>query len=121
MPDSTTVGTAFVPVRDPAAAATWYAAALGLEIGEVTAWSAQLHSGDGDRTLLTLMGPQSGIRAEPGLPFATCNYVVTDLDAARNRLEAAGASPSPVAGYPDVCLFVTAQDPDGNTLLVVDR
>lgn len=120
MPHSTTVGTAFVPVRDPAAAADWYAAALGLEIGEVTAWSAQLGGGD-HRTVLTLMGPASGIRAEPGLSFATCNYVVEDLDSARERLAAAGASPSPVAGSADVCLFVTARDPDGNVLLVVDR
>lgn len=120
MPDSTTVGTAFVPVRDPAAAADWYAAALGLGIREVTAWSAQLHGGD-DRTVLTLMGPASGIRAEPGLPFATCTYLVDDLEAARGRLEAAGAAPSAVDGSPEVCLFVTARDPDGNVLLVVDR
>jgi catechol 2,3-dioxygenase-like lactoylglutathione lyase family enzyme len=121
VPDSTTtVGTAFVPVRNPAAAADWYAAALGLEIGDVTAWSAQLHGGDG-RTVLTLMGPASGIRADPGLPFATCSYLVDDLDAARDRLAAAGAAPSPVDGSPEVCLFVTARDPDGNTLLVVDR
>lgn len=121
MPHSTTVGTAFVPVRDPAAAADWYAAALGLGIGEVTAWSAQLHGGDDHRTVLTLMGPASGIRAEPGLSFATCNYVVDDLDSARERLAAAGATPSAVAGSADVCRFVTARDPDGNVLLVVDR
>jgi predicted enzyme related to lactoylglutathione lyase len=120
VPDSTTVGTAFVPVREPAAAADWYAAALGLGIREVTAWSAQLQGGD-DRTVLTLMGPASGIRAEPGLPFATCSHLVDDLAAARGRLEAAGAAPSPVDGSPEVCRFVTARDPDGNVLLVVDR
>ena len=121
MPPSTTVGTAFVPVRDPAAAADWYAAALGLEIGEVTARSAQLHGGGDERTVLSLMGPASGIRAEPGLSFATCNYVVDDLDSARERLAAAGATPSAVGGSADVCLFVTARDPDGNVLLVADR
>ena len=55
------------------------------------------------------------------MPFATCSYLVDDLDAARRRLEAAGAAPSPVDGSPEVCLFVTARDPDGNVLLVVDR
>lgn len=121
MPHRTTVGTAFVPVHDPAAAADWYAEALGLGIGEVTPWSARLHAGGDHRTVLTLMGPASGIRAQPGLPFATCNFVAEDLDAARERLAAAGAAPSAVSGSADVCLFVTAQDPDGNTLLVVDR
>jgi predicted enzyme related to lactoylglutathione lyase len=121
VPHRPTVGTAFVPVRDPAAAADWYAVVLGLGIGEVTAWSAHLHGRCDHRTVVTLMGPASGIRAEPGLPFATCSYVVDDLDSVRERLAAAGASPSAVAGSPDVCLFVTARDPDGNVLLVVDR
>jgi len=71
--------------------------------------------------VLALTGPASGIRAEPGPSFTTFAYLVDDLAAARGRLEEAGAAPSPVAGSRELCLFVTARDPDGNVLVVVDR
>ena len=115
------VGTAFLPVRDPDAAAPWYEKALGLVATEVNQWSAQLRDPGAGSTALTLMGPQSGIRAEPGLPFATCNFVTDDLEGLRGRLDAEGLAPSPVDGSPDMCLFFTVNDPDGNVLLVVDR
>ena len=37
------------------------------------------------------------------------------------RLEDSGVPVGSIAGAPDVCLFFTAQDPDGNTLLLTDR
>lgn len=118
---STKVGTAFIPVHDPAASARWYARALGLRAGQVGEWTAQLEDASGRGAVLTLMGPRSGIRTEPGLPFATCSFLVADLRATRDRLDAEGLAPSPVQGAEDVCLFFTVQDPDGNVLLVVDR
>jgi predicted enzyme related to lactoylglutathione lyase len=114
------VGTAFVPVTDPATAADWYAAAFGLTVRTSTAWSALLDGPAGSASL-TLMGPASGIRAQPGLPFATHNLVVDDVDAARERLVAAGLTPSGIDGDPAVCRFFTTTDPDGNVLLVCDR
>src|SRR6478672_8724421 len=115
------VGTAFLPVRDPGAAAPWYAKALGLVATDVNQWSAQPRSPGSGSTALTLMGPLSGIKAEPGLPFATCNFLADDLEDLRGRLDAEGLVPSPVDGSPEMCLFFTVDDPDGNLLLVVDR
>ncbi|MGN6636296.1 MAG: VOC family protein [Oryzihumus sp.] len=115
------VGTAFLPVHDPEAAAPWYAKVLGLVATDVNQWSAQLRSPGAGSTALTLMGPLSGIKAEPGLPFATCNFVVDDLEDLHDRLDAEGLAPSPVNGWPEMCLFFTVNDPDGNLLLVVDR
>lgn len=115
------VGTAFLPVRDPEAAAPWYEKAFGLVATDMNQWSAQLRAPGGASTALTLMGPLSGIRAEPGLPFATCSFVVDDLEDLRGRFDAEGLAPSPVDGSPDMCLFFTVSDPDGNVLLVVDR
>lgn len=108
------IGSAFVPVRDPEASAAWYATTLGLEVESSSPFSAVLRVG-GHR--VTLMGPASGISAEPGLPWATCSYQVDDLAAARRGFPDASA----VDGDPAVCLFFSARDPDGNVLLVVDR
>jgi predicted enzyme related to lactoylglutathione lyase len=119
---SVRIGTAFVPVRDPAAAAPWYGRALGLAVQSVDEWSAVLRSGDGaGGASLTLLGSASGIRAAPGLPWATCAFTVADLAAARAGLAAEGGEPGPVEGAPEVCRFFTARDPDGNTLLITDR
>ena len=113
------LGTAFIPVRDPGAASDWYEQALGLRSRDVNDFAAVLEA-DG-QAVLTLMGPRSGIAADPGLDWATCNFVVDDLHATRDRLDAGGHVPSAVDGAPEVCLFFTVRDPDGNTLLVVDR
>ncbi len=121
MPRSTKVGTAFIPVHDPRTSARWYERALGLRAAQVGEWAAQLEDASGRGAVLTLMGPRSGISAEPGLPFATCNFLVADLRVTRDRLHAEGLAPSPVEGSEDVCLFFTLKDPDGNVLLVVDR
>ncbi|WP_298459248.1 VOC family protein [uncultured Cellulomonas sp.] len=112
------LGSAFIPVADPPAAARWYSAALGLTVEETTEHAAVLGSG---ASRVTLMGPASGIRATPGLEWASCSFVAADLVATTVRLAAAGADPSDVQGSADRCLFVTARDPDGNVLLVVDR
>ncbi|GAA4155230.1 hypothetical protein GCM10022286_03900 [Gryllotalpicola daejeonensis] len=115
---TTRVGTAFVPVADPAEAAEWYAKTFRLSAVTVTPWSAVLEGGPG--ATLTLMGPLSGMTA-PGLGFATHNLVVADLDATRARLESEGLSPTAIEGDPAMCLFFTLRDPDGNILLVCDR
>lgn len=115
------VGTAFLPVRDPAAAAAWFVDAVGLHVRELTAWSAVLDAGAGAGTTLTLMGPASGISAGPGLGWATHNLVVADLGAARARVAQAGGEPGDVDGDAAVCRFFTAHDPDGNVLLICDR
>lgn len=116
---STSIAGAFIPVADPASAAPWYASHLGLEVEEVTAWSAVLSGLEGAR--LTLMGPSSGIAAQPGLDWASCNFRVADLGLQHARLASGGLEVSAVEGDPEVCLFFTARDPDGNILLVTDR
>ncbi|WP_206641846.1 VOC family protein [Nonomuraea polychroma] len=113
------MGTAFLPVADPAAAALWYADTFGFETVSVNEWSANLAGGRPGATL-TLMGPDSGIQAEPGLPFSTHNFNVDDVEATR-RLAAAGLEPTPIEGDPDTCLYFTVRDPDGNILLICDR
>lgn len=37
------------------------------------------------------------------------------------RLQDRGVAEGPLQGAPDVCLFFTALDPDGNTLLLTGR
>jgi len=115
----TAITTAFIPVRNPQAAAEWYSRTLGLTIAETNTFSAVL-SGGGTASV-TLMGPDSGIRAQPGLAWATCNFLVDDLEETRTRLAENGVAVGAIAGAPDVCLFFTAKDPDGNTLLLTDR
>lgn len=115
----TAITTAFIPVRNPESAAGWYSRALGLTIAGANTFSAVL-SGGGTASV-TLMGPDSGIKAEPGLAWATCNFLVDDLAGTRARLAENGVPVGPVGGSPDVCLFFTAEDPDGNTLLLTDR
>ncbi|NUO61530.1 MAG: VOC family protein [Hamadaea sp.] len=113
----TKIGSAFLPVHNPAAAATWYHETFGLTVESADTWSAVLADEAGRR--LTLLGPASGIQAQPGLPWATHNLVVEDLDSAYARLQAVVTSG--IDGDPAVCRFFTMPDPDGNTLLVCDR
>ncbi len=108
------IGSSFVPVHHPPTAAAWYADRFGVDIESSSDATAVLRVG-GHR--VTLMGPASGILAGPGLPWATCSFLVEDLEAARSRFEDASA----MGGDPAVCLFFTAHDPDGNVVLVVDR
>jgi catechol 2,3-dioxygenase-like lactoylglutathione lyase family enzyme len=116
------ITTAFIPVADPEASAAWYSRAFGFQVQSVTAWSALLRPGEGaGSTALTLLGPASGIRAKPGLEWATCNFAISDLAQARSDLEGHGCAPSAIEGAPEVCLFFTVSDPDGNTVLVTDR
>lgn len=112
------LASAFVPVQHPPTAAGWYAEAFGATVEEATEHAAVLRLGTG---LLTLMGPASGIRATPGLPWSPVSFRADDLEAARARLAATGAGVSTVQGSADRCLFLTVDDPDGNVLLVVDR
>ena len=115
----TAITTAFIPVRNPQAAAGWYSRMLGLTVGQASDFSAVLSAAG--TASVTLMGPDSGIKAQPGLAWATCNFLVDDLEETRARLAENGAAVGAIAGGPDVCLFFTAQDPDGNTLLLTDR
>jgi catechol 2,3-dioxygenase-like lactoylglutathione lyase family enzyme len=117
-PPPTAITTAFIPVRDPRSSAQWYADAFGLAIIEATDFSSVLAGSHGQ---VTLMGPESGIRVEPGLPWATCGFRVDDLGSVHERLARLGAHPGDELGDPDRCLFFTATDPDGNTILVTDR
>ncbi|MEV4262456.1 VOC family protein [Kribbella sp. NPDC049584] len=120
--DSVRITTAFIPVADPEASASWYSRVLDFRIQSVDAWSAILRTGQGDdSTALTLLGPASGIQVKPGLDWATCNFAVRDIIQARSDLEGHGCSPSAIEGAPEICLFFTVQDPDDNTLLVTDR
>lgn len=109
----------FLPVRSTAESAAWYQNHLGLVPSDVQEHAAVLEDAAGRR--LTLLGPASGVAARPGLPWAPVSFSVTDLGAFVEGCRAAGIAPSPVAGDPAVCLFVTVEDSDGNTLLVVDR
>lgn len=115
----TAITTAFIPVRDPQVAAHWYSRMLGLTVADANRFSALL-AGSGTASV-TLMGPGSGIQVSPGLSWATCNFTVDDLDAKRAELAEQGVPVGSITGSPDVCLFFTAKDPDGNTLLLTDR
>ncbi|WP_432494510.1 VOC family protein [Kineococcus auxinigenes] len=114
-----TLASSFLPVHDTTAAAAWYRGRFGLEATDVQEHAAVLRDGDGRR--LTLMGPASGIPVRPGLAWAPVSFRVEDVAAFREEFSRTGSPCSPVQGAPATCLFVTVADPDGNTLLVVDR
>lgn len=116
------VASAFIPVADPEAAARWYSGTFGFHTHSVESWSAVLRATEEeDATVLTLMGPASGIRSSPGLPWAACSLLVGDLGATHARLLDDGHEPSAIDGSAETCLFFTVRDPDRNVLLVVDR
>ena len=113
------LGSAFVPVSDTARSATWYADVFGVRVESIDAQSAVLSDADGRR--LTLLSPLSGIQAVPGLSWASCSFLVDDVTDFQERCSGQGRAAEPVGGDPDVCLFFTLRDPDGNAVLVVDR
>ena len=115
----TTVASSFLPVSDTAAAAAWYRTHLGLDVVEVHEHAAVLQ--DRHQRRLTLLGPASGIAAAPGLAWAPVSFLLEDVQAFRDERLRAGADCSPVQGDPATCSFVTVDDLDGNTVLVVDR
>ncbi|MFJ3339273.1 VOC family protein [Streptomyces sp. NPDC086766] len=120
--DSVQITTAFIPVADPAVSARWYSRSLGLRVHSVDERSAVLHAGGSPGSMsLTLLGPASGIQAKPGLAWATCNFAVADLSRTRSDLHKLGCETSAIEGAPEICLFFTLHDPDGNTLLITDR
>lgn len=114
------INSAFVPVSDPKRSASWYSQVLGFTIASVNQWSAVLAADQGG-AILTLLGPDSGIKATPGLPWATHSLLVADLDGVHAGLVASGHEPSEITGDAQVCRWFTLTDPDGNILLVVDR
>ena len=77
--------------------------------------------GDRHQRRLTLLGPASGIPAQPGLPWAPVSFRVDDVEAFRDRCVHAGVTCSPVEGDAATCRFLTVTDLDGNAVLVVDR
>jgi hypothetical protein len=113
------ITTAFIPVEDPKSSAAWYRDTFALTIRETGEASAVLGGDDG--TAITLLGPASGIAQRPGLEWATCNFLVSDLDGTRESLRAAGMDVSGISGDPDQCRFFTTRDPDRNMLLITDR
>jgi predicted enzyme related to lactoylglutathione lyase len=116
---TTRIGTAFVPVTDLHASVEWYEQHLGLTCSSRSQHAMVLQAPAGGT--ITLMAPNSGIAAAPGLDWATCNFVVTDIDQAHGAATAAGPQPSPIFGSPAECRFFTVRDPDGNLILRVDR
>lgn len=114
------IGSAFLPVSDPPAAAGWYAETFDMQITSSEDFAAVLETGQPARRL-TLLGPASGITAQPGLGWAPFNLIADDLAAMRDRLARVGAEPGEVGGDEESCFWFTATDPDGNTLLIVDR
>ncbi|MBE1875394.1 VOC family protein [Myceligenerans pegani] len=116
----TQIGSAFLPVHDTRSAADWYAKTFDLHPISREDHAAVLETGEPGRRL-TLLGPASGIAVEPGLDWAPFNLVADDLAAVRDRLTEAGSKPGDVHGDDETCFWFTATDPDGNTLLVVDR
>ncbi|MGV9596774.1 VOC family protein [Streptosporangium sandarakinum] len=115
------IGTAFIPVTDVKESACWYSDMFGFQIGSVDEWSAVLSSETEGGASLTLLGPASGIQVSPGLSWATCNLVVDDLPQTHLLLRRHGCETGEIAGSPDVCVFFTTRDPDGNTVLVCDQ
>jgi catechol 2,3-dioxygenase-like lactoylglutathione lyase family enzyme len=116
---TTRLGSAFVPVNDAAAAASWYGDFLDLRVISVDPHAAVLADAAGNP--LTLLGPGSGIAAKPGLDWATCSFVVSDLDGHHAESSRRGLAPTPIDGDPIICRFFTVRDLDGNMLLIVDQ
>ncbi|WP_125778420.1 VOC family protein [Antribacter gilvus] len=114
------IASVFLPVSDPSIVAEWYRDVLDLRIASSDDHAAVLETSDPVRRL-TLLGPPSGIKADPGLPWAPVSFLVEDLAAAHARLSGSGVAVGAVDGDDQTCLWFTAEDPDGNTLLFVDR
>lgn len=111
---------AFVPVSDPKRSAEWYSEVFGLSVAGLNPWSAVLAGEDGG-AVLTVLGPESGIQATPGLPWATHSLLITELDDLHADLTAKHHEPSEITGDPQICRWFSVSDPDGNAVLVVDR
>jgi catechol 2,3-dioxygenase-like lactoylglutathione lyase family enzyme len=113
------LGSAFVPVSDAAAAADWYAELFGLRVVSVDLDAAVVRDDTGRQ--VALLSPSSGISAKPGLNWAPCSYIVADLDGFHANSERGGLAPTAIDGDASICRFFTLRDPDGNTILIVDR
>ena len=106
-----------VPVSDVDRSRHFYRA-LGFRLDD------DLTAGDGTRSVqLTPPGSSCSIiigtgltSAEPGATAAILR--VTDLEAALTELQARGATPSPIAHWPDGSAYVSLSDPDSNTWLL---
>lgn len=114
-PISTRIGQVFIPVRDVAIAAPWYAALLGIEPGEIT------HHGticdlpvDGD-VRLALDGNRPDFSTQGPPRFF---WWADDLDAVHRHLTAVGAGE--IGEITDIgsVAFIQFRDPDGNPLMV---
>lgn len=114
----TKIGSAFLPVSEPGTAAQWYSATFGLRIRSSDSHAAVLET---ETSSLTLLGPASGIAAIPGLTWAPFSLQTDDLPARRQQLVQDGNAVGPINGDDRTCLWFTATDPDGNTLLICDR
>lgn len=115
----THIGSAFLPVSDPEAAARWYSGTFGWPVLSIEDHAAVLQTSGSAK--LTLMGPRSGISAQPGLAWAPFNLIATDLDELCGRLNEIGGDVGEVNGDDETCFWFTTKDPDGNTLLIADR
>jgi predicted enzyme related to lactoylglutathione lyase len=109
-----------LPVSDPSASAEWFSRIFGLTVQSSEAHAAVLAAAEA-AVMVTLLGPDSGVAAAHGLEWAPFNLVCEDLEAVRARLTEAGSELGPLNGDERSCFWFTATDPDGNTLLIVDR
>ena len=111
------IGQVFIPVRDMAAAAAWYADLLGFEHDE-----GALSHGDTIYDIPTASGPWLCLDANrPDFVAsgpARFFFWTSDMDATVRHVREIGADE--VSGVEDIgsLCFVTFKDPDGNLLMV---
>ncbi|MEW6307519.1 MAG: VOC family protein [Bacillota bacterium] len=103
------VDTVFLPVLDLDAAVTWYTETFGFNLRWKQGGYAAIDAGE---TPFTLHEPEEGFTPVKRLCF---NFYTTDLEAARRRLEAAGASIGSASEDAQFGFFEFT-DPDGNLL-----
>lgn len=104
------VDTVFLPVRDLDKAVAWYTEHLGLTLRWQHGNYAALNVAE---TPLTLYQPEGEYRPiKEHMPF---NFYSPDIEAARERLRAAGAAVGEINRHENFAHFACT-DPDGNQL-----
>jgi predicted enzyme related to lactoylglutathione lyase len=106
----TGIGGVFLRARDPAVLATWYAAHLGIDVGD---WSGAAFRSAGGETLVWAAFPADTGYFGRLYQQVMVNYRVGDLDALITQLRVAGI---PVDGPEETenGRFGWATDPEGN-------
>lgn len=108
------VDTVFVWVNDLDAALDWYGT-VGFEPGPLYGtW--QIMNVDGE----TRFALHQGIRPD-GPATAVISFLIADLEAEIERLDAAGITPIDEITDSGTARFVTFADPDGNEIQLLER